>query len=96
MRVLRLFFEDVVVVVAMRDMVRKQRRKGQRVVVMWGFKEETRKHTERAVRRRSGREGRFFSGCCDGENISTAVIPYYTETLKVFTGSPRRRQALVA
>lgn len=75
---LRLFFEDVVVVVVVRDMVRKRRGKGQRVVVMWGFEEETRKHTERAVRRRSGREGRFVSGCCGGGNISTAAIPCYT------------------
>ena len=36
---------------------------------MWGFEDETRKQTERAVRSRSGREGRVV--CGGGGNIST-------------------------
>jgi len=51
--------------VAVRDIagnLRKRRGKGQRVEAMWGLEEETRKQTERAVRRRSGREGRVVSG----------------------------------
>jgi len=73
---LLLFFEDVeVVVIVVRDMagiLRNRRGKGQRVEPpMWGFEEETRKQTERAVRRRSGREGRVV--CVGGGNISTAA-----------------------
>lgn len=62
--------------VAVRDMagnLRKRRGKGQRVEAMFGLEEETRKQTERAVRMRSGREGRVVSGC-GGGNISRAAV----------------------
>lgn len=71
-RLLWLFFEGVVV----RDMAgifRKRRGKGQRLDPMLAFEDETRKHTDRAVRRRSGREGRLVSGCGGVGNISTAA-----------------------
>ncbi|RDX69596.1 hypothetical protein CR513_51268, partial [Mucuna pruriens] len=65
---------DVVVVVRdMAGILRRRRGKGQRLEATWGLEDDTKKHTERAVRRRSGREGRFVSGC-GGGNISTAAI----------------------
>ncbi|BAT78925.1 hypothetical protein VIGAN_02168500 [Vigna angularis var. angularis] len=61
LRAVAVFLEGV----AVRDMagnLRKRRGKGQRVEATLGLEEETRKQTDRAVRRRSGREGRVVSG----------------------------------